>query len=81
MTALLYSTVARGTELGTENGRLWLAHAAHQSMTVYLTDWERAYARLGRQIEVLRQARDERKEAKEAGTWPAPIDGSGATDA
>lgn len=48
----------------------YVEHAAHQSMTVYLDDWERAYARLGNQIEALRGIRDARKKATEQGDWP-----------
>lgn len=47
-------------------------HASHQSMTVYLNDWERAHARLGRQIETLRTLRDQRKAEAEGGEWPPP---------
>ena len=49
----------------------FLAHAAHEAMTVYLEDWELAAGRLERQIDVLRDARDERKAAKERGDWPS----------
>ena len=45
-------------------------HAAHQSMTTYLLDWEQAHARLGRRIAELRQLRDDRRAASAAGTWP-----------
>lgn len=45
-------------------------NASHQSMSVYLADWERAQARLGRQIDELRRMRDERVAAVEAGMWP-----------
>lgn len=62
----LAAVVAHRTEIS--GG--YLAHAAHQSMTVYLDDWEQAHRRLTRRIEMLRQARDERKAATEAGLWP-----------
>lgn len=66
MPDLLASVVARRTQLDDR----YLAHAAHQSMTAYVKDWEEAYARLGRQLDALRAQRDERKAAKAAGTWP-----------
>lgn len=56
---------------GTTLPKRYLDHASHRSMTAYLEDWERAYARLGGQIRALREARDERLAATEAGTWPA----------
>lgn len=46
------------------------AHAAHQSMTVYLEDWERALERLSAQVEVLRALRDARIVEAESGSWP-----------
>jgi hypothetical protein len=48
----------------------YLRSAAHQSMSAYLLEWERARVRLDRQIERLRAARDERRAASEAGDWP-----------
>ncbi len=46
------------------------AHAAHQSMAIILADWEGAFARLGRQIDDLRDLHAERLRATKAGEWP-----------
>lgn len=67
MPEFLAAVVGRKTIL---NDELYLRHAAHQSMTVYLEDWEQAYRHLGRAIEALRVARDQRKSDTEAGRWP-----------
>lgn len=48
----------------------FLEHASHQAMTALLADWESAHARLGRQADALRKARDARRAEKEAGLWP-----------
>ena len=66
MPAELRAAVAAATTIGSG----YREHAAHESMTWYLEDWEEAHARLGRQIEALRALRDERREAKESGRWP-----------
>ena len=63
---LLASVVRLRTQLS--DG--FLEHAAHEAMTVYLEDWEKAKMRLDHYIDVLREARDERKAAKERGDWP-----------
>lgn len=52
----LRETVAARTTLSDR----YLVHASHQSMSVYLADWERALERLQRQIGRLRACRDER---------------------
>lgn len=53
-------------------------HAAHQSMTIYLTDWEEAHAMLGRRIERLRLWRDVRLGEAERRAWP-PLDNGRST--
>lgn len=77
---ILENRVRNAVEIGAGVQR----HAAHQAMTFYLDDWEKAYARLGRAIERLRSLRDERLAAAEAGTWPPPlaptVDRSGDSD-
>lgn len=65
---MLGAMVERRTTIG--DG--YRKHAAHQSMSVYLADWEQALARLTRQVEELRRLRDERIAEVEAGTWPPP---------
>jgi hypothetical protein len=74
MPDFLAAVVSRKTALGDR----YLAHAAHQSMTVYLEDWEQAYRLLGTAIERLRAAGDERREAANDGRWPVPFDGGDA---
>ena len=66
MPELIAAVVGRKTTL---EGR-YLSHAAYQSMDVILEDWEQAHARLGRQIEILREVRGARRDAAERGEWP-----------
>lgn len=72
MPEFLASTVGQRTTLA--DG--YRQHASHQSMSVYLKDWEKAHARLGRQIEELRRLRDDRREngfpPKDRDAKPAP---------
>lgn len=64
----LHATVRARTDLPD----LYRRSAAHQSMSHYLADWEKAYEVLGRRIAVLRSLRDERQAEQSSGVWPYP---------
>lgn len=66
----LHATVVRRTTLDA----LYQRSAAHQSMTHYLRDWEKAHSELGKRIEKLRAMRDEREQEAALGLWPTPQD-------
>lgn len=69
VSAKLYSKVQATTAL-LVNAPGYAEHAAHESMTAYLEDWEKAATRLNNAIARLREMRDERLAAEEAGEWP-----------
>lgn len=68
--------LAAKVDRATQVPERYKASAAHQSMTVYLEDWEQAHAILGRRLAKLRQLRDDRRGAAERGEWPGSHDAS-----